>query len=160
MILNTLDKVLFASLLLTFFQLPLITNDYLQFINGYYLSTKSQVDGFKLNAETHEYTDVYAMVEDFKKNPNPAIRMDGEQKEQTLKEYEALEEGLSVLTHGNIVEKAMYMFNPERWEVLEEVMKNFKPGIPLTIYGLASSLLAALVLAAILMWPLNLLFKR
>ena len=153
MILNTLDKAIFAVLLLTFFQMPLLATDYLQFINGYYLSTKAQVDAYTENAVAHEYADARAMIDDFRKNPNPAVRQDAEQKAQTLREFADLTRALDILKHGNLFQKAMYMLSPSRWDVLREVMTNFKPGIPLDPFSLGYSALGALVLGGMVMWP-------
>ena len=158
MIINTVDKIVFGFLLLAFFQLPILTHGYIQFLNGYYLSTKAQVDGYKLNAQMHEYPDVQAMIDDFKRNATPAVRTDGEQKERVLQEFEALSEAMAILKKGNLFQKAQYMFSSNRWAVLQEVTANFKPGIPLSIEGIGGSLLSALVLGFLIMWPVKALF--
>lgn len=155
MVFSALDKMVFATLLLVLFQVPLLEDHYLQFLNGYYSSVKAQVDGYKLNASMHEYSDVHAMIEDFKRNPNAAVRADAQQKEKTLLEYKGLRKGIRILKEGNIVERSIYMFSPERWEVLREVFKNFQPGIPLNLLSIVYSAGGALLLGAMLMWPVR-----
>ena len=137
------------------FQFPVLVGDYLQLVNGYYLSTKSQVDGYKKNAMIHEYFNVYEMIEDFKRNSNPAVRMDGEQKEQALDEFEKLEAALDILRNGNVFQKAAYMFTPSRWGILKEVSKDFEPSIPLRPTSFIYSIIAALLLGMLIMWPLR-----
>ena len=154
-----MDKVVFGVLLLVFFQLPLLTNEYLQLTNGYYLSTKSQVDGFKLNAKSHGYADLYEMVAELKLNATPAVRTDALQKEQTIHESNELLKAMDILKNGNIFEKALYMFAPQRWAVLREVSDNFQPGIPLSLRGFGYSLISALVLGFFIMWPIRRLFS-
>ena len=160
MLTNILDKIVFGTLLLIFFQLPILSNEYLQLTNGYYLATKSQVDGYQLNAQRHGYTDVAALIEDLKRNLNPAVRTNAQQKEQTLREYDELLRALDILKNGNLWQKAVYMCSPERWGVLREVATNFQPGIPLSIHGFAYSLIGALLLGSSLMWPIRRIFGR
>ena len=133
----------------------MLANDYLQLVNGYYLSTKSQVDGFKQNAQINEYADIYAMIEDFKKNSNSAVRTDAQQKEQTMQEFEELTRGLDILKNGNFFQKAVYMLSPDRWNLMKEVSKNFQPGIPLNINSFGYSLVSALVFGVLVMWPIR-----
>lgn len=155
MISNLLDKIIFGALLIFFFQVPILSDHYLQFISGYYQATELQVNNFKKNAALHGYQDVYAMVEDFMKNNNAAVSKDGEQKLQTLREYEALKEALAILQSGNIFQRSWYMFHPSRWQVLENVLENFSPGIPLKISDVLYSIVLALLLSFLFMWPVN-----
>lgn len=156
MVSNLFDKIIFGGLLLTFFQYPLLNDAYLQQLNGYYLSHKVQVERFRQNAKMHNYPDIYAMIEDFKRNSNPAVQKDGEQKELIMGEYQQVTEGIEIFKNGHVFEKVTYMFSPERWSFLREVLRHFKPGIPLTIDNIVYSLLAALLLSGLIMWP----FKR
>ncbi len=159
MFINTLDKLVFSILLLASFQLPLLANDYLQLVNGYFLSTQSQVEAYQLNAQRHEYADVYAMIEDFKHNSNSAVRSDALLKEQTMQEYQHLAEALQTLKHGNWLEKIRFMLSPYNWPLLREVSLNFQPGIPLNVMAVIYSFVTALLLSALLLWPLRRLFK-
>jgi hypothetical protein len=156
---NTLDKLVFSILLLASFQLPLLANDYLQLVNGYFLSTQAQVEAYQLNAQRHEYPDVYAMIEDFKRNSNSAVRSDALLKEQTMQEYQRLTDALQILKHGNWLEKTRFMFSPNNWPLLREVSLNFQPGIPLNVMAVAYSFVTALLVGAILLWPLRRLFR-
>ncbi|WP_427980317.1 DUF2937 family protein [Agarivorans sp.] len=159
MFINTLDKLVFSILLLASFQLPLLANDYLQLVNGYFLSTQAQVEAYQLNAQRHEYSDVYAMIEDFKRNPNLAVRSDAQLKEQTMQQYQRLAQALQTLKHGNWLEKTRFMFSPSNWPLLREVSLNFQPGIPLNLMAVAYSFVTALLLGALLLWPLRRLVR-
>lgn len=152
---NTLDKVLFAVLLLGFMQLPLLSNHYLQFVSGQHDVLQQQVDNFQQNAELHQYSSIDAMIDDFKNNSNLAVRTDAEQKQQTMNEYEELNQAIIVFEQGTYYQKAKYMFSPQRWETLEKVLANFKPGISLEPLLLAYSGLAALLFGGLLMWPIR-----
>lgn len=157
MITNILDKLIFGTLLVLIFQIPVISDHYLQFISGYYEATKVQVDGYKANAARHEYSDVYAMVDELLANPNPVIKMDAEQKLNTLQEFDELRKAVSVLKNGSIFTRGWFIFQPSRQEALGKVMENYKPSIPLNISDIVLSVIVALVLSALLMWPLRFL---
>lgn len=155
MIINTLDKVVFGSLLLLAFQIPILSDHYLQFINGYYESTKQQVEGFRENAMMHEYADEYVMIEDLLNNPSPVVRTDAAQKQQTMQEYEQLKLAVTTLKNGNIFQKSWFMFKPDRWASVKKVLENFKPSIPLSFVDIIYSALMALLLSMIIMWPVR-----
>ncbi|MDO6685222.1 MULTISPECIES: DUF2937 family protein [unclassified Agarivorans] len=155
MLVNTLDKVVFAILLLSFMQLPPLSNHYLQFVSGQLDALQQQVDSYQQNAELHKYPSIQKMIDDFKKNPNLAVRTDAEQKQQTMYEYQELSNAISVFEQGTYYQKAKYMFSPQRWETLEKVLKNFKPGISIEPVLLAYSGVAALLFGGMIMWPLR-----
>jgi hypothetical protein len=156
---NTLDKLVFGALLILLFQVPILSDHYLQFISGYYQATQQQVTNYEKNATLHGYENVYAMVDDFLKNETPAVRKDGEQKLQTLNEYEALKEALVIMQNGNIFQRSWYMFNPLRWKILRNVLENFSPGIPLKLDDILYGILLALLLSYLFMWPIKHIFE-
>lgn len=155
MLTNVVDKLLFAFLLLAAFQVPVLSDHYLQFVSGYYESTKLQVESYQSIASKHDYRDVYAMIDDFKSNSNPAVRDDAEQKLLVMKEYEALQKAISTLKEGNLFEKAWFMFAPSRWNLLSKVWENFRIGIPLAASDILYSAIIALVLSFLIMWPIR-----
>jgi len=159
-IINILDKILFGILLLVFFQVPILSDHYLQYVSGYYDATSKQVEGFKQNAAQHNYPDVYAMINDLRTNSNSVVRTDAEQKLETMREYEELTATITTLKEGNIYQRAWFIFNPSRWETLKKVHENFKPGIPLSVNDIGFSVLTALVLSILLIWPFRFLATR
>lgn len=52
---------------------------------------------------------------------------------------------MQTFAQGNLFEKTAYMFNPARYEYLQQTIVNFKPGIPLTTSGIGFGVLVALV---------------
>ena len=159
-IINIVDKIVFGALLLLFFQVPILSDHYLQYVSGYYDAITKQVDGFKENAAKHEYSDVYAMINDLLINENSVVRTDAEQKMETMHEYEELTLTIATLKGGNIYERAWFIFNPSRLDTLKKVYENFKPGIPLSGSDIGFSIITALILSICLMWPFRLLVSR
>lgn len=159
-IVNIFDKIIFGALLLLFFQVPILADHYLQYVSGYFSATEKQVEGFRANAAQHNYPDVYAMIEDLSVNSSSVVRTDAEQKQQTMREYEDLKKTIAALKTGNIYQRAVFMFHPTRWDTLQKVYENFKPGIPLGLNDIGLSVLTALILSIFLVWPIRLLLLR
>jgi len=156
---NLIDKIVFGALLLLLFQVPLVADHYLQFLSGYYDSTRNQVESYSRNAREHHYPHAYAMVDDFLRNPNAAVRRDAQQKMQTLVEYEELGRSINILREGFLIEKLWFMLNPARWDVLRKVLHNFKPGIPFSLSDVIYSAIMAMLLNLIIMTPIRLIEK-
>ncbi len=158
MIVNLLDKLIFAGLLLIAFQVPVLSDHYVQYLSGYYEATKHQVEGFRSNAVRHGYPDEYAMINDLLQNPNAVIKDDARQKQLTLREFDELTQTLTTLINGNYFERAWFISSPKQWKTLDKVLVNFKPGIPLSINDLVYSVLIALLLSTLLTLPLRVAF--
>lgn len=144
--LNILDKLVFGALLLLALQVPVLADHYLQYISGYFAAIEKQVEGFEANAKLNAYDDVYAMIDDLLANNTAAVRIDAQQKLETLEEYNDLSVALNMFADGNILQQSWYMFQPSRYETLENVLVNFEPGIPLGV----TEILYAIVLAMLL----------
>lgn len=141
-------------------QVPMISDHYLQYVSGYYESTKLQVNGFEANARRHEYSDVYAMISDLLNNSSAVVRVDAEQKLQTMKDFADLKSAMIILSSGNMFEKLVFILNPSRSSALGKVLDNFRPGIPLSVSVLAYSVLSALLLNFILISPIRYVASR
>lgn len=145
MLTRLFDKLIFGFILVMALQLPQLADHYQQFLAGLYTSTQWQVEGYEATAKEYYYGDVETMIARHLQNEEPSVRADAEQKRQTLALYQALQQGMQTFAQGNLFEKTAYMFNPVRFEYLQQTIVNFKPGIPLTTSGIAFGVLVALV---------------
>lgn len=150
------DKLIFALAFLAGLQVPQLAAHYHQYLSGYHDALSAQVEGYQATAYVHDYANVEAMIEDHLGNPAPSVRTDAQQKQATLAEYERLQEALEVFAEGNLLKQSLYMFNPSRYDRLENVMGNFEPGVPLTTSAFVSALLLALLVNACIACPLML----
>ncbi len=159
-----LDKLIFGLALLLCLQVPLLADHYQQFLAGQLDATQWQVEGYEKNAKNHGYADVREMIAHHEQNAVESVRADAQQKRETLDMLDSLKYGLSVFAKGNILEKAYYMFHPDRHAILEKTLQNFKPGVPLGTEGLVFGLVTALILNFIIVLPFwalgRLLFKK
>jgi hypothetical protein len=147
-LLNIFDKFLFGALLIITLQVPILADHYLQYLTGYFESTKTQVEGYESTAVEHQFSDVNAMIDAHLKNPEPSVRTDAQQKLKTLEEFNDLKTALILFHEGNVFKKAAYMFNPSRWHILQKVLPNFKPSIPLSVAYFIYSFVIALLLSS------------
>lgn len=156
------DKLIFALAFLAGLQVPQLAAHYHQYLSGYHDALSTQVEGYQATAYLHDYAGIEAMIADHLDNPAPSVRTDAQQKQVTLAEYERLEEGVEVFSEGNLLQQSLYMFHPSRYGMLENVMGNFEPGVPLTTAAFVSALLLALLVNACMACPLMLfrLFRR
>lgn len=160
MLRNILDKFLFGVFLLVALQVPILADHYGQYISGYFESTKQQVEGYQATAAKHGFADVKNMVEVHLTNAEASVRTDAQQKLNTLQEYERLKTAMSIFAQGNIFEKALYMFNSSRFAVLQKVLPNFKPGIPLSVEYFIYSFFIALLLSSAVILPFSARVKQ
>ena len=155
--LRLVDKLIFALAFLAGLQVPQLAAHYHQYLSGYYVALNAQVEGYRATAYLHDYRNVEAMIAEHLSNTSASVRSDAAQKQSTLVEHERLETGVQIFADGNLLQQSLYMFHPSRYDMLENVLKNFEPGVPLTTAAFLSALLLALLLNACLACPVMLM---
>ncbi|MGB0734083.1 MAG: DUF2937 family protein, partial [Pontibacterium sp.] len=126
--LTIFDKLLFGSLLLALFQLPIFATQYGQYLNGYYEATATEVEGYEQTAKRNNYPSVQALIDAHLLNTSPSVRDDALQKQETLKRYTLLARGNQVFATESLVNQALFMASPSGWPMAAQVIKRFKPG--------------------------------
>lgn len=160
MLLNIIDKIIFGGVLLLALQVPILADHYGQFVSGELDATQKQVEGYATTAAAKAFSDVKSMIDKHLQNAEPSVRMDAEQKLQTLREFEELKTTALIFAHGNILQKAYVMFKPTGWRFMFQVLPKFKPGIPLSMEYIAYAALLALCVSTLLIFILKLCFRR
>ena len=160
MIVNILDKLIFACAFIISLQLPQLSDHYQQHLAGLYHATKWQVDGYANTAKQYKFSSTQAMINRHLENTEPSVRADAEQKQQTLMLFADLNQGMKLFEQGNLVQKLLYIFSPDRFERLQNTLNNFKLGIPLTASAVLFALVLAILLNQLLMLPHTLYVRR
>lgn len=155
-----LDKLIFGAALLLALQIPQLADHYQQFLAGQYASTEWQVNGYEATAARFNYPNAKAMIEDHLHNESPSVRADAMQKLATFDAFLALQSGMNIFQHGNLLEKSAYMFHPQRYENLEKTLANFKLGIPLTMDGFIFGVIVGYILNLLISSPFVFAAKR
>lgn len=160
MLIRLLDKFIFAALLLIALQVPQLADHYQQHLAGQYEATKWQVEGYQNTARNFGYPNLEAMLAHHEQNSVASVRADAQQKRATLEMHQTLQQGLALFEEGTLIEKAIYMANPQQFTQLEQTLTHFKPGLPLSYEGVGFGVITAILLNALLSLPFLLLRRR
>lgn len=160
MIARVIDKLVFTALLLFAMQVPILADHYRQYLAGYLDATHEQVEQYSELAARHGYVSVEAMISNLQQNPDAIVRDDANNKAETVKKLLTLQSGLRTLSQGNYYQQAVYMFSPARLPVLQRVLDNFSPSIPLSPAAIGFSVVNAIILNLLLVSPVWLVRKR
>jgi hypothetical protein len=148
-----IDRLLFATLLVATLQLPILSDHYRQYLSGYLAALNEQINAWNRIAKEFSFTSIDAFIQHLESNPDAVVQKDATSKRTTLIDFERKREGLTLLKEGSFPEQVIYMFSPNNLSTLNEVMKNFKPGLPLTPSSIVYSVVLAIVLDAVLLLP-------
>lgn len=160
MLLGIFEKLVFGTLLILAFQMPVLAVQYQQYLSGFFDATKLQVDGYQSTAERFGMPDAQALVERHLQNSDPSVRADAEQKLATLRLYARLEVVVAGFEHWNILHKTYYIFFEGERGILLQTLRHFEPGMPLSVDDIAICALAALLLTMIVFEPLKWWWRR
>lgn len=151
--LRWLDKLFFACILIGALQIPVLIDQYKQYLNGYVQALETQVNEWRNLAQQFDYPTVEAFIERLSINSDPIVREDAKLKQNTLQTLIDMRAGLATLGHASYPEKVMYVFSPSNIQTLKHVMQQFEPGIPLNVTYLVYSLALSILVNLVLMMP-------
>ena len=83
-ILRLIDKIVFAALLILMLQVPIVTDHYVQYLNGYVDATQAEVDHYQQLADTYGYTDINSMLTALQANQDELVRDDARHKQTVV----------------------------------------------------------------------------
>lgn len=147
------DKILFTALFIASLQIPVLFDHYRQYLAGFYEATRQQVAELDTLAAQYGFTSTDSLIAHLSENSDPVVRQDAQSKAELLRTYTDSQEGLSILQHGNYFQRVGYIFSPNRYPILSQVLQNFTPALPLNINSVIYSLLLALLLNGFLLAP-------
>ena len=162
MLTGIIDKLVFATVLLALFQLPILASHYHQYLQGYADASEQQIAQYQQLATQYHYSTVEAMLAEHQQNTLASVRADAALKAQQLAAFEELQAALNVFEQGNLWQQTQYMLQPAQYTHLTSVLRNYKPGIPLNPEYLGLSLLMALLfnLIAAAPWQLTRRYRK
>lgn len=159
-ILRLLDKLLFAALLIVTLQVPIVTDHYLQYLNGYLDATQGEVDHYQQLAGTYGYPDVAAMLAALNANSDPLVRDDAVHKQQVLAAHQSARQAMLTLQTSNYFEQFWYFAQPSQYARLGKVLTLYQPSLPLQPEAVGSALVTSLTLYLLFWLPFALLRRR
>lgn len=160
MIKGLIDKTIFGIVLLALFQLPLLSDHYYQYLTGYAEAKAQEINHQQQLAARHGYPSINAMLDEHMKANLASIREDAQHTRLLLEEYQSLQAGLALFEGGRLLPRLNYMFNPSRIDQLNNVIRQFEPGIPLSPNYLLICALIALLFNSTATLPIKLAQRR
>lgn len=141
-----IDKVLFAVLFIATLQVPVLNQQYLQYLNGYLDATGDEVAHYEQLARHHGYASVNDMINALLSNPAALVRDDAKHKLTVIDAYKEAQYAAEYLQNANYFEQVRYFAQPNQYSRLTSVLKLFEPSLPLQPESVSSALVTALIL--------------
>ena len=159
-ILRLIDKIVFAALLILMLQVPIVTDHYVQYLNGYVDATQAEVDHYQQLADTYGYTNINAMLTALQTNQDPLVRDDAQHKQIVMQAHNEAQQALANLRTSNYFEQAWYFAQPAQYQRLSQMLNLYQPSLPLKPQAIGSALVTSLSLYLLLWLPLAWLRQR
>lgn len=141
-----IDKVFFAALFIATLQVPVLNQQYLQYLNGYLDATGEEVKHYEQLALEHGYPTVDAMINTLLNNEAALVRDDAQHKLTVIDAYEEAQYAAQYLQNANYFQQVGYFAQPNQYARLQSVINVFEPSLPLHPESVGSALVTALVL--------------
>ncbi|MDC8831776.1 DUF2937 family protein [Alteromonas gilva] len=155
-IIRLVDKVLFAGLFILLLQVPVVTEHYLQHLNGFVDATNSEVRHYQTLADDYGYASTDKMIETLLRNTDPLIRDDAAHKQQVIEAHETAMQALAVLRQSNYFEQAWFFAQPGQYDRLGKVLTLYQPSLPLHLDAVGSALITTVIIYLMLALPITL----
>tara|TARA_B100000929_G_scaffold106403_1_gene84226 strand:- start:28 stop:543 length:516 start_codon:yes stop_codon:yes gene_type:complete len=159
-ILRLIDKIVFAALLILMLQVPIVTDHYVQYLNGYVDATQAEVDHYQQLADTYGYTDINSMLTALQANQDALVRDDAQHKQTVMQAHKEAQQALKKLRTSNYFEQAWYFAQPAQYQRLGQVLNLYQPSLPLKPQTVGSALITSFSLYLLLWLPVALLRHR
>ena len=141
-----IDKVLFAVLFIVTLQVPVLNQQYLQYLNGYLDATGEEIAHYARLANDHGYSSVNVMIEALLNNETALVRDDAQHKLAVIEAYNEAQFASQYLQQANYFEQVGYFVQPNQYPRLQSVINVFEPSLPLQPESVGSALVTALVI--------------
>lgn len=134
-------------------QVPVVTEHYLQHLNGFVDATNSEVIHYQTLADDYGYTSTAQMIDALLQNNDPLIRDDAAHKQQVIAAHDAAVKALATLRQSNYFEQAWYFAQPSQYDRLSKVLTLYQPSLPLHIEAVGSALVTTIIIYLMLALP-------
>lgn len=155
MIKSLLDKIIFASGVLLFMQVPHFIDQYEQRLGGYYQAQVKQLQLYQEIADRQHGGDLMSLIKDFESSASLSVQQTATTIRLAQQESLQLENDVQQLASGSVVEKIVHMASHLKIDIARAVIITFKPAFPLSIEGLLCGLLGGLFMSMLFNGLLN-----
>tara|TARA_R110002096_G_scaffold232613_8_gene422515 strand:- start:149 stop:715 length:567 start_codon:yes stop_codon:yes gene_type:complete len=157
-----LDRVLFAVGVLLFMQVPHFVDQYTHRLGGYYQAQANHLEQYQQIANKQHQGDLDALIQAFTGSEQASVRETGNNISVIRKQAESVKSDLYVLDHKSLTSKLVHLAINTRYDIAQQTLANYKPGVPFSMASLVCALLGGVLMSmlfnSILFIPR--LFKR
>lgn len=145
-LLQLLDKLLFAALLVLGMQIPALVMQYQQILAAHYREAQQQLQQYQTLADRYYDGDFEQLLEVHRSNNVAAIRAEADILERLLQRNIYLKSQLNALMNKHLYQQLLHLMKQPDLAIAEEVYQGYNPTVPLT----SDALIAGLTLAMIM----------
>ncbi len=143
------DKIIFATGVLLFMQVPHFIDQYEQRLGGYYQAQVKHLEQYQAIADKQHKGDLRALINDFESSANASVQHTGNNIRQIEQESQQLKQEVQGLTNQSFVVKVITITKSLKMDIARAVIDTFKPAFPLSIEGFVCGLLGGLFMSAL-----------
>jgi hypothetical protein len=142
-----LDRVLFALGVLLFMQVPHFVDQYTQRLGGYYQAQVNHLDQYQQIAKKQHQGNLDALIREFTSSDQAAVRDTGNNISIIKRQAEAVKNDLYVLDHKPLAVKLLHLTTGARYDIAQQTLTNYKPGVPFSMESLVCALLGGVLMS-------------
>jgi hypothetical protein len=142
-----LDRVLFALGVLLFMQVPHFVDQYTQRLGGYYQAQVNHLEQYQQIAKKQHQGDLDALIQEFVSSDRASVRDTGNNINVTRGQAESIKNDLYVLDHKPLTAKLVHLATSTRYDIAEQTLTHYKPGVPFSIESLVCALLGGVLMS-------------
>jgi hypothetical protein len=142
-----LDRVLFALGVLLFMQVPHFVDQYTQRLGGYYQAQVNHLDQYQQIAKKQHQGNLDALIQEFMSSDRASVRETGNNISVIRGQAGSLKNDLYVLDHKPLALKLMHLATGARYDIAQQTLTNYKPGVPFSFESLVCALLGGVFMS-------------
>ena len=142
-----LDRVLFALGVLLFMQVPHFVDQYTQRLGDYYQAQVNHLDEYQKIAKKQHQGDLDALIQAFMSSDRASLRDTGNNINVTRGQAELFKNDLYILDHKPLTAKLVHLATRTRYDIAEQTLTYYKPGVPFSIESLVCALLGGALMS-------------
>ncbi|MBO1256183.1 DUF2937 family protein [Alteromonas sp. 5E99-2] len=148
-----IDRLIFATILVCALQIPILSDQYRQYLAGYVNALSEQVESWQILAYEFDFQSVEAYIKHLESNDDVLVVKDAQNKRATLSDYYNKQAGLKVMTNEQFPQQVIYMLSPNNFNTLKNVASRYQPGIPLSLNQIGYSVVLAILIDILFLMP-------
>ncbi|CAG9000076.1 MAG: hypothetical protein CENE_02065 [Candidatus Celerinatantimonas neptuna] len=154
------DRLLFAAAFIIAMQLPQYITLYQQRLDGFLQSNQQQLDHFQSMAHHQQLPSLTVLIQKMKSSHEKITQETGQLIEQTREQNQHLHRAVNALNHQNLLSQIWALIRYPEPKLLSATLKDYEPGIALTLPALSCAFIAAILFMLIKHFLIHLLTRK